>query len=378
MTTMNKPLRNTSVDLIRTAALIGICVVNLPFLALPPAQAIGIPDAHGDRVAAFLIEFLFQGKFFLIFSFIFGWGVHIQIQSAARAGVQFKGRYFRRLIGLAIFGCLHAVLVFPGDILLLYAFLGCLLWPFRNCAPRTLIRTAMSMVGLELITLVVLAVLLSIYPTTPVNHALDYNFVGSTLTRISEWPGTFGFLILFQGPLAFGAILLGLAAAKAGFFEPGSRGQKQLTRITPLLLLQAVLTNLAFALAPKEGDLVELMGLLSFAVGAPLMSAVYINVLLRYSTWINLPDVLIAAGRNSLTAYVLQGLIAGVVFGGYGLGFFGELGNLALIPLAVGIALISMTLTGLIAKYAGQAPLEKILRLITYGPQRNGGKEQRA
>lgn len=362
-----KTTRNTSVDAVRTAALIGICVVNLPFLALPPEQAMGQPAAQVDRFAAFLVELLFQGKFFLLFSFIFGWGVQIQIVSAARAGVSFGSRYFRRLAGLALLGCLHAVLVFPGDILLIYAMLALMLWPFRSLGPNQLLPIAGAMIGVGLIGLGALAVMLSTSTTMPIAHSLGGGIAEATRARLADWPETLSFLFLFQGPLAFGAFLLGLAAAKSDFFAPESRGRRKLARAMPWLLLIALPANLLFSLAPQDNSPLELAGLLAFAIGAPALSAIYLHLLLWLDAYVRLPGLLVDAGRNSLTAYVLQGVIAGAVFGGYGLGLFGAFGHAGLFLLAVGLALVSMILTGLMARLWGRAPLESLLRRVTYG-----------
>ena len=74
---MPDPTRNTSVDLIRAAALIGICVVNLIFLGLPADALLQTPLTAADRFAADLVQALFEGKFFLLFSFLFGWGIEV-------------------------------------------------------------------------------------------------------------------------------------------------------------------------------------------------------------------------------------------------------------------------------------------------------------
>lgn len=362
--------RNISVDTTRAAALIGICVVNLHFLGLPAERMLERPEVAADRFVGFLVEFLFQGKFFLLFSFLFGWGLQIQIVSAARAGKSFAALYFRRLTLLAVFGCLHAILVFTGDILLVYAVLGLLLWPFRNHAPDRLMRIATAMIPVAMVGLTVLAVLLSGDMAPSGSHSLGGGFREGTLARISDWPGTFGFLLLFQGPLAFGAFLAGLAAAKADFFAADSVGRRRLARSVPMLLLVAIPLNLLFALAPQDGDgILTLASLLSFALAAPLLSAVYLHGLLWLSARIALPDLLILAGRNSLTAYVLQGVIAGAIFGAYGLGHFGEFGQATLLPVSIGIALAAMACTGLMARYWTRAPLEHFLRRFTYGPK---------
>lgn len=119
--------RSNEVDIIKMAAPIGICVVNVPFMALPAESVFMPPEGFYNRCAAFIVESFLQLKFLLLFSFIFGWGMAIQSKSAASKGQSFAKRYFRRMAGLAFLGVSHAILVFSADILLLYALLGMLL-----------------------------------------------------------------------------------------------------------------------------------------------------------------------------------------------------------------------------------------------------------
>lgn len=366
---MSSATRNSSIDLIRTAALIGICVVNLPYLALTDSDPTAASSIY-DHTAAFLIEFLFQGKFFLLFSLIFGWGIEIQARSAQRAGVPLSRRYFRRLLGLAVLGCLHATLVFTGDILLLYALLGLLIWPLRNFSPRRLFKVALLMVLVEIFSLTLITYLLSGAEDIAPVYSLGGAFAEATLARISEWPESFFFLFLYQGPLAFGAMLMGLAAAKSNFFDVNSSGQQRLGRALPWLVPLALAINFFSASMSNEHSVLGLIGLFSIAIGAPLLSTVYLYLLLRCGQWFSLPNVLIEAGRNSLSAYVSQGILAGLLFSSYGLDLFDSLGNAALLLIAIALALLAMSLTGLTAQRWGRGPLEAVLRRITYGPKR--------
>ena len=366
---MSSASRNSSIDLIRTAALIGICVVNLPYLALSDNDPINISTTY-DHTAAFLIEFLFQGKFFLLFSLIFGWGIEIQARSAERAGVPLSSRYFRRMLGLAVLGCLHATLVFTGDILLLYSVLGVLIWPLRTLSARGLVKVALLMVLIEILSIGLIVYLFSSAEELTSVYSLGGAFSEATLARLEKWPDTFVFIFLYQGPLAFGAMLLGLAAAKSNFFAPRNAGQQKLRRTLPWLMPLALLINCFSALVAYETNLMGLIGLLGTAVGAPMLSAVYLYLLLRCGQWFRLPNVLIEAGRNSLSAYVTQGILAGLIFSSYGLNLFDSLGNAALLAIAIALALLAMSLTGLIAQHWGRGPLEAVLRRITYGAQK--------
>ncbi|MGP1358208.1 DUF418 domain-containing protein, partial [Roseicyclus sp.] len=134
--------RAPEVDLLRAVALYGICIANIPYLALP-YDALAIPPSEGlDRLAATGTALLVHGKFFVLFSFLFGWGFGVQLASAARRGRPAGQTYLRRLGGLFLIGIAHAFLVFAGDILILYAILGLVLWSLREASDRTLRRIA--------------------------------------------------------------------------------------------------------------------------------------------------------------------------------------------------------------------------------------------
>lgn len=74
-----------------------------------------------------------------------------------------------------------------------------------------------------------------------------------------------------------------------------------------------------------------------------------------------------ATGQNSLSVYVLQGAIAGFLFGGYGLGLFGQISLAGLLPVGLGVALLAILISGAIAKTFRRGPLEAVLRAVTNG-----------
>lgn len=102
------PSRLPAIDALRGFALFGILVVNMAVFhsGIGGMNLGGSLGATGWRNSATdaVIVWLFTGKFILIFSFLFGWGIHTQ---AARDGA-FRARYLRRLLGLFAIGAIHA------------------------------------------------------------------------------------------------------------------------------------------------------------------------------------------------------------------------------------------------------------------------------
>ncbi len=364
--------RNIEVDTIRTFALIGICIVNIPFLGLTVAQQLVPPTALADQAAVFAVEALFQGKFFLLFSFIFGWGMHVQDQAAARANVSFGRRYARRLAGLALLGALHAMLVFTGDILVLYAILGALIWLQRNKTPQALAVFAAKMVPLSAVAMGVIALALTSPIPITSGPGLGGSFAEAFATRIADWPTTFVFVALFNGPLALGAFAMGIAAAKVDFFAPGNAQFARLSRAVPVLLGVGIPLNLLYAAAmsgllPSFTAIVQGLGMMALSLGAPMLAAVYLVGIIRFARRAIPGPSWLASGRNSLSGYVVQGVIAGAVFGGNGLGLYGQLGQAKLLLLSLAIATGGMLLAFAWTRVFQRGPLEVALRKITHG-----------
>ncbi|MBY0573840.1 MAG: DUF418 domain-containing protein, partial [Undibacterium sp.] len=117
--------RIAALDVIRGFALIGIFFMNVEWFNRSFADfSLGIPVGVSglDWWAHYFVNFFVAGKFWTIFSLLFGMGFALMLGRAEETGRAFLLPYIRRIIGLAIFGILHTVLVWPGDILYSYAF----------------------------------------------------------------------------------------------------------------------------------------------------------------------------------------------------------------------------------------------------------------
>lgn len=353
--------RSPAVDTIRAAALMGICVVNLPFLGQPIEVVLAPPVGTVDTLTWIFTSTLFQSKFFLLFSFLFGWGFGAQAAAAAREGRALGPRTGRRLLTLGLLGLAHAAFIFVGDILVLYAILGALLWPLRAASTRALSVLAAGTVPLSGLALVVLGGLLEQAGPTP---ALDLSggLGAATAARIAAWPGTFGFLLLYQGPLALGAMLCGLAAHRAQLLRPDSPARQGLRRSAPALGAVGLFLSLIMSLAALQTGPLSAAAPLLNPIASPALSAAWLELLLRLDARLTLPAPLARAGASSLTTYVLQGVLGGLLFGGHGLGLWGAVGPAALLPLSVAVALAAALLCAALAPAGQQAPLERLLR----------------
>lgn len=116
--------RIEALDAVRGFALLGICVMNIEFFNRAmstlgrgmPAGLTGI-----DWLASYFVAYFVAGKFWTIFSLLFGMGFAVMLTRAERAGRSFLKPYMRRIAALAVFGAAHHIFLFAGDILFSYA-----------------------------------------------------------------------------------------------------------------------------------------------------------------------------------------------------------------------------------------------------------------
>jgi len=369
---MNQSARSKEVDVVRLAALIGICIVNVPFMAVPIEAIFNPAIGIANQITAFAIESLFQLKFFILFSFIFGWGAAIQQQSALAKGQSFSHSYLRRMLGLMLLGSLHAILVFSGDILVLYGLIGCVLWLIRDWSAKALMTLAACMLPISMVLLTALVILAETTMTqgsTEGVASLAGGYIEATMARLADWPATLLLLILLQGPIILAAFAAGFAAGKSQFFTANSQSFNKLANAVPWLLLIGVPLNLLYALVmggfiDESNELLSLLGLVAISIGAPALTAVYLFALIKFARGVSMPQVLRLAGQNSLSVYVLQGVFGGFVFGAYGLGWYNQFDQAEQSLIALTIAIAAILTIGIFAKLFGRGPLEPILRSI--------------
>jgi uncharacterized membrane protein YeiB len=138
------------VDILRGFALIGVLTANLASFSgysLNPAAYTDFLDV----AILVAIQFFVRAKFYSLFSFLFGWGLSVQMQRASARGIRFVPLFARRMAILLAFGLIHGLLIWSGDILTLYAILGFALLLFRKRSERSLLAAAVLFLLLTVI-----------------------------------------------------------------------------------------------------------------------------------------------------------------------------------------------------------------------------------
>lgn len=362
--------RDRTIDALRGLCLLGIALVNVPWIGLaPPLPDLLWDDARRealplpDLVAALFVEGLCEGKFYPQFGALFGFGTAILIARGRAA-------YLRRIAVLFAFGVLHAVLGWWGDILFNYACLGVLLLLFERLSPRGLL--ALSAAMLAVTTAVSLrfdtwfapevesaeaAVEHAAYVARQIAIYRDGDLATITAHRWEE-------LLAYFGPYNWSYRLNTVTMGTFGLWLEKSGALRRLVaspahgRIALGLVVTGIAANAALALHP--GLYIAAGNLLAVGYGAAFLW------LARKAWMARVVDALVPIGRTAISCYLGQTAAFTLFFYGYGLAMYGAIGPLAAVGLALGVWLAEVALAHAWLSRFRMGPVEWLWRSLTY------------
>ena len=382
-------------DALRGFALLGIFLMNIEWFTRP-AQEMGHgidPAATGlDRLAALAVLVLVQGKFWVLFSLLFGMGFAL-MSARAGEGAGFQRIYLRRCLALLVFGLVHGLLLWSGDILHAYAIAGLMLlalggiahraWPWLGAGLYVTVAGALFLYGwvLEAVSPATVELLLEMDAESraeasaasqafahggwwqAVRHNA-YAFATITLPALS---------VLL--PLALGVFMLGAWLHRAGRFSDVAAHRGWFVRLAAwtlpvgaLLMAASLSLGTSFDGMREAGRMTMATGLgalasLPLALGYMALFAIAAGsrLLARPLLW------LAPAGRMALTHYLLQSLVAGLVFHGYGLGLWGQVGRAGQVALVLAVFALQVLASHWWLARWRFGPMEWLWRGISYG-----------
>lgn len=378
--------RQPGVDALRGFALLGILVVNIASFA-SAYFGVGLPDPLGqslfERSAVLLRALIFESKFYLLFSFLFGYSFTLQLQATQRAGTSFEPRMGRRLAMLCLLGVVHGVLLYHGDILLTYGLLGAVLLMLYRHSDRWLLRCAVALILGPALLWAVFAWLLSFVPDAAdlraayaeADRALAaYRGTGSSIIdqhihtmRRSAWS-----VLLVYMPGVLAMLLAGCVAGRHRLLADGVVHRALLRRVL-FWGLAVGLPGAAFYACTAlrtSGVVREVQGLSISLMTAPFLSAAYASGLMLLFTTARggraLADLLAPAGRMALTNYLMQSLVCAWLFLAYGLRWMGSVSPSASIGIACVIFALQLVLSRWWMGRFAYGPVEWLLRAVTH------------
>lgn len=382
-------------DVLRGLAVAGILIGNVQWFSgygmVPPVLAEQAPMV--DKVTHFLVHLIVEGKFYSIFSFLFGFGFALQIARAEERGDTGASLFKRRLLWLLVIGALHACLLWAGDILSVYALMGFVLLLFRKRTDKTLLRWAFGLMIVPVVTYALLtAAFLTYVPpeeiakfqamqaegwTQNVRTVTESSYLeiisGYNLQYLAgRWAGL---IIQMRLPKILAMFLLGMYAYRRGVFQDIEGNLPFIRRVAVYGIAIGLVGNILMAAlagneAPFPPSVWSTVGVAGYAFGVPALAvgiAALVTLLWRTSVWKGVLGILAPVGRMALTNYLLQTVVCVTLFYGYGFGYFGRFGALTSTLIALAIFAAQIVLSNIWLRQFNYGPMEWIWRQLTYG-----------
>ena len=373
-----------AIDALRGLALLGVLAINLhtEFRVSLFEQFLAPPRASGlDGMAATFLSFAFEFKAISLFSILFGVGLAIQHERLARSPRRLP-LLFRRLLALLAFGLIHLFLIWNGDILTEYALAGLIVLPFLF-APVSASLTGAAFFLLLYFSLSMLQLPILPDPSSMGAHVIvarhiygTGGFIEVLRFRVAEVP-QIAKLLAYIFPRTLALILLGAWLWRSGAVRELAERKAELLAAGTLLLAGG------FILTAQSKGYVTLVHVgpasgaaLKFIINA-LNEVAPVLVALGYAALVLLGSGFprcraalqwaVPVGRTAFSNYILQSVVLGWIFYGYGLGLMGHVGAAAGIIISFVIFAVQAWLSAAWLRTHRFGPLEWLWRTLMYG-----------
>ncbi len=384
------------VDVLRGFALLGVLITNVYSFNLPPDGYIGDYSTSTilDNITYWFVRVFVKGKFYTLFSFMFGLSFALQISRLKSQGAPVVRLYTRRLAILLAIGLLHSIFIWAGDILKFYALLGFPLLLFRDVRPRRLLTWALALLSVFYLGVSGAYVVMNLTPREKAEARADvpeeqepaedeaseayqsggYLEVTARRARILVSSENLSYLVaglIYVLP----TFLVGAYAGQRGLFHhlQGSAALlRKLLRWGLAVGLVSAVGCIALGLATSGGNRSAaraLMGIAEQVTAPALATAIVASLALLYRQRIGqqLLNPLASIGRTALSNYVLQSVVFTLLFYGYGLALMGQMGITTLFALSVAFYVAQVVVSSWWTRRVRFGPLEWVWRSLTYG-----------
>jgi uncharacterized protein len=391
--------RIKSLDVMRGFAVLGILIVNAAFFAAPwqTSQNPLLPPLDVNETTLwswFVMHVFFEFKCITLFSLLFGASLYLV---GGERSDKDRGKVLRRrLFWLLIFGLIHALLIWFGDILVTYALTGFLVLFARSWKGGTLITVGTILYLLTILPSVAGIMFMSSMPPEALEQmqaqhaimkpmmfapsdedmaamiaAFQGDIVSVTSANASLWATFFVFAILGLIVRTAGVMMIGMGLFKLGFLSGRS---PVWVYVLFLLLGIAALSVIAYEALQNwqagytftqvmNGGALANQGLsILGSLGYAALFVLLVKVGARFLT-----EPLAAVGRMAFTNYITQSLIMTTIFwGGRGFGLYGEIDRPTLMAIVFAIWALQLIWSPLWLSRFSMGPLEWLWRSLSY------------
>lgn len=399
---IQKENRIEFLDVMRGIAIFCIFTANIPYLSgyfdtINEATSKTIKLPTDQWIGAFL-HTIIDGKFYTIFSLLFGIGITIQYENLKAKSQSFSSFFKRRMFWLLVIGSIHLSLFWIGDILTLYAILGFGLLFFIETDNKKLFRWSIILLLLPILNTLLIHYFQIDYPriflviNAKINAFFNLKtemFGGIAMTNFSEMIKNQNLLTFFEinistVPLRIYYLLMeGRPFKVFGIFLLGIWFGRQILNHNLLynnsllkkIALYGFLIGIPVAIIrsffefTSDGSLAsELSITISYALGTvPLALGYFAGLALLYQKRKSFLNYFAPVGKMALSNYLFQTLISITIFYNVGFGLAGKFGFTIIIGIVITIFIVQIQLSKLWLKHFRFGPVEWIWRQLTYG-----------
>lgn len=397
---LSTPLnRLTLLDALRGFSLLGVILMHMiqqfSIFSISPEDKQPLFPMM-DETVRWIGQNILMGRFINIFAFLFGLSFFIQMDRAAKKGIDFRGRFIWRMVVMLIIGLIGNCF-YRGEIISLYAIFGILLVPLYRVKSWVLITiAALLLLGTPRIVEMGYTAFKKTEQTdislqegrqrqaasanSEINkpsfiNSVKYNFTQGLQGKLNYQFGLFG-----RGYLTFALFLVGLVIGRIGFFEKVQPKRKLILLFSTFVFLTVLISFVSNQFPAlnfrslMNGETENILpGLTLMALNdiklVTFSGAIVIGFMLLYQNRVvsKYLDVFSPYGRMGLTNYEMQGVIGCLMFSMWAFGsIFQTWGTTELFLLGIGIYIIQLIFSAFWLKKYLYGPFEWFLRSITY------------
>ena len=382
-------------DALRGFALLGIAMANFPefslYTFLSETEKAAMGSANIDTVIRWLEMIFIDGKFYTLFSILFGIGFSIIIEHAEKRGADGFRIFYRRMLILLAIGLTHLLFLWSGDILALYAIIGMILPMFRGMTDRWLLRSATIFLTMPIAVDCIVETcglepagwfrarqwqLCGEFGITEGNFAYwlrdQDSYVGvmkflaqGAYERLTEFiDGNRYFKVM-------GLFILGYYIGRNRLYARVAEQKGHLTKVMTTCLMIGLPPSVAYAWSGMEGLPWGLtMHTVLYTTSVFPMGVAYALILaLMHEKHSDnaIFRMLAAPGRMALSNYLGQTVWGMILFYGIGLGLGTQMGLWAVMVTVIVVYAIEAAFSKIWLKYFNYGLIEWIWRMLTYG-----------
>lgn len=417
--------RILGIDVARGFALLGILFVNAAFFAMPFGELYTgskpVSEGWASRVVYWFVGVFCTGKFYPLFSILFGAGLAIIYDSTRQSGRSFGWIYFRRLVVLAMFGIAHIVLLWYGDILLLYAGVGTAMLLLGRASPKVLLWVAAITFSISLITSLGFSALSAFGNAGSLAEEIEFDMAGEEIEStarpmpegsspieklgkvLMDWDGSeqfdsrvteleleiqskgpysnaillrlflYAFSLVYYLSITIWVVLpcfcIGAVLTKTGFFRSPENPWRRRLIVLGFAIGLPISVIADYAYSYSDEFLWSAIYMLGTNIAGPLLALAYLSailVLVERSPQNPIAVAIGNLGKMGLTGYLLESTLMSALMSHWGLAWFGTTTWIQRAGIVIAVYLVILLFANLWMRSFRYGPFEWLWRSLTY------------